>query len=139
MDRLFELYDEGVNAPKCETVKAGKHNGFEYFILWYRNHPNAYIKIPKGHPFYEKDHNEIDDKGYVHGCFTFSDKNLNKDHGLEDGWYLGWDYAHAGDYQAFSDGFIIPERRWSVQEIEDECKLVIDVVIRGKNESRSSD
>lgn len=133
MDRILELYNEGANAPKHETIKVGEYNGFEYFILWYRNHPNAYIKIPKGHPFYGKDCCEIDDKGYVHGCFTFSGKNLNKDNGLEDGWYLGWDYAHAGDYQAFSDGFIIPEKRWSVREIEEECKLVIIAVIGVKN------
>lgn len=132
MDRILELYNMK-NPPRHRNISSGLYNGFEYFILWFAGHPNAYIKIPEHHPFFGKMYDEIDDGGIVHYGFTFSGKNLNEAYGLEDGWYLGWDYAHAGDYQAFSDGFIIPEKRWSVREIEEECKLVIIAIIGVKN------
>ena len=128
MDRLTDLYHAGGFAPTHEVIAKGRHAGFEYFIAWYRNHPNAYIKIPEGHPFYRKFYTDIDDKNAVHGGFTFSDENLNKAYELKDGWYLGWDYAHARDF--ISDEYLNDGHVWTIKEIKAECERVIDKVIK---------
>lgn len=77
MDRLAELYDMA-KPPIVETLKKGEHSGFEFFILWFSSHPDAYIRIPKNHPFYKKDYHKIDNKCLVHGGFTFSGEDLDK-------------------------------------------------------------
>lgn len=62
---------------------------------------------------------DIDDKIEVHGGLTFSGKL----HGF-DGLWFGWDYAHAGD---FTFPFTMTgDKRWSTQEIVDECLRAIE-------------
>lgn len=126
-DRIMELYDLK-NPPRKELIKKGKYKGYEYIIIWYINHPNAYIKIPEKHPFYGKFYGGILIDNEPHGDFTFSGVNLDKDFGLMDGWYLGWDYAHAFDFQRFSDDFIINGKKYSVDEISKECENTIDEI-----------
>lgn len=134
MDRILELYNMK-NPPRHKNISSGLYNGFEYFILWFAGHPNAYIKIPEHHPFFKKTYSEIDDGGVVHYGFTFSGENLNRVYGLEDGWYLGWDYGHATDYINSSYSARYPGRRWTTEDITSECRAVIDeVIIGGKNE-----
>lgn len=129
MDRILELYNMA-EPPVAETIATGTHNGYDFKILWYRYHPNAYIRIPEGHPYYGKDYTEIDDKGIVHCGFTFSGKNLHRDYGLPDGWYLGWDYGHIGDYAAYHVGCTLDGHRWTVSEITAECRQIIDEIIK---------
>ena len=134
MDRILELYNME-NPPRHRNISSGLYNGFEYFILWFAGHPNAYIKIPEHHPFFGKMYDEIDDGGIVHYGFTFSGENLSKKYGLEDGWYLGWDYGHVSDYISCSYGIKYEGWRWTVEAITSECRTVIDkVIIGGKNE-----
>ena len=129
MDRILELYNM-TEPPVAETIATGTHNGYDFAILWYRYHPNAYIRIPEDHPYYGKDYTEIDDKGIVHCGFTFSGNNLHKDYGLQDGWYLGWDYGHIGDYTDYDAGCTLDGRRWTVSEITAECRQIIDEIIK---------
>lgn len=128
MDRLTELYNME-RPPIFETITKGKHSGFEFFIVWCASHPNAYIKIPKSHPFYKKDYREIDNKYLVHGGFTFSGEDLDKRYGLSDGWYLGWDYAHCTDFINLP-GHCLDGIKWRVEDIEKDCKEVIDKIIK---------
>lgn len=128
MDRLAELYDMA-KPPIVETLKKGEHSGFEFFILWFSSHPNAYIKIPKSHPYYKKDYREIDNKYLVHGGFTFSGKDLDKRYGLSEGWYLGWDYAHCTDFINLP-GHCLDGIKRRVEDIEKDCKEVIDKIIK---------
>lgn len=127
-DRILELYNMA-EPPVEETIATGTHNGYDFLILWYRNHPNAYIRIPEGHPYYEKDYDEIDDKEIVHWGFTFSGR-LNKKYDLPDGWHLGWDYAHTGDFMRFPDGYTMDGRKWTTCEIAADCKKIIDEIIK---------
>ena len=53
MDRLVELYNMA-KPPIVETLKKGEHSGFEFFILWFSSHPNAYIKIRKKGDWWDK-------------------------------------------------------------------------------------
>ena len=129
MDRILELYNM-TEPPVAETFATGTHNGYDFIILWYRDHPNAYIRIPEGHPYYGKGYDEIDDKFIVHGGFTFSDKNISKKHNLPDGWYLGWDYAHDGDFCRIPDGYAIEGQRWTISEITADCEKIIDEIIK---------
>lgn len=130
-DDLSDLYTMDY-PPIYETIKKGEFKGYEYYILWFRDHPNAYIKIPKGDPLYEKDYTEIELEYEPHGCLTYSSKNVYKGYGLEDGWYIGWDYNHSVDYANslfFRQGF-----RHTTEEIENECKCVINGII-GKDKA----
>lgn len=129
IDRILELYNMA-EPPVEETIATGTHNGYDFLILWYRDHPNAYIRIPEGHPYYGKGYDEIDDKFMVHGGFTFSDTNLSKNYNLPDGWYLGWDYAHDEDFMRFPDGYVIDGRKWTTSEITADCKKIIDEIIK---------
>lgn len=129
MDRLAKLYDM-VEPPIFETLAKGKHSEYEFFIVWCCNHPNAYVRIPKNHPFYKKDYFEIDGKYLVHrGGFTFSRVDLGEEYGLPKGWYLGWDYAHSTDFINIPnhqlDGF-----KWTLKDIERDCKEIIDSIIK---------
>lgn len=128
MDRLTELYNME-RPPIFETITKGKHSGFEFFIVWCASHPNAYIKIPKNHPFYKKDYRKIDNKCLVHGGFTFSGEDLDKRYGLLDGWYLGWDYAHCTDFINLP-GHCLDGIKRRVEDIEKDCKEVIDKIIK---------
>lgn len=105
-----------------------KYKGFNYFIISYGTHPCAYVEIPINHPYYGKGYDEITDQSYVHGGFTYSANGLLL---LDNTWILGWDYAHCGDYYCYSDNIMnihssYEDKRWTTEEIDKECKHVID-------------
>lgn len=58
----------------------------------------GYVRVPKGHPWHGKDYDSIE--AHVHGGLTFAkpDEPCDKG-GLDDGWWIGFDCAHAGDAQ----------------------------------------
>lgn len=90
----------------------------EGFISW---NTCGYVSIPKNHPFYGKNYWDIEDKIEVHGGLTFSGKLP----GL-DGLWFGWDYMHAGDYTYMPIYVSITDKRWTTQEVVDECLRVIE-------------
>lgn len=70
---------------------------------------NGYIGLPKSHPYYGKDYNDIDVE--VHGGLTFSGQGGRWDKHY---WWIGFDCAHAGDLMPGAD---IPGRitnRWDL-------------------------
>lgn len=65
---------------------------FEY--LGRNSYYCGYVVVPKNHPFYEKDYDELDPYITVHGGLTFSGYHS----GISMGEYLlGFDCRHAGD------------------------------------------
>ena len=65
-----------------------------------------------------------------HGGLTYASEHLRTVD--KEGWFIGWDYAHAGDFTGYdikypSIGY--PGRMWTTQEIVDECKEVIDQLV----------
>ena len=91
-------------------------------------YPTAYIEIPKGHPYYKKNYDEIDIE--VHGGLTFNDSALYiSNDGKIEGWFIGWDYSHFGDYTG--DNELIPiyyradGKKWTTEKIIDEVKDVV--------------
>lgn len=114
---------------KVEVLDTGYCLGFLYYILSLGTYPTAYIKIPEDHKYYKKDYEDIDmniDLG-VHGGLTYSKDCLYIDKNIKiNGWFIGWDYAHYGDYAGFEE-MCPPEyrtggKKWTTEEIFKEVK-----------------
>ena len=107
-----------------EILLDKKHNGYRYIILSLGTHPTAYIEIPKGHRLNGQDYDDIDIN--VHGGLTYTRHELM---GIpSDNWYIGWDYAHVGDY--YESGYShTGDKKWTTEEIESECKQAIDELV----------
>lgn len=111
------------------VLKKGKHKGYQYAIVSLGTHPVAYVRIPKNHPYYQKDYYEI---GGIpcHYDLTYSEKDLFFNPiKLKDSWWIGWDYAHLGDCYGVND---IGKKKWTTQEIFVEVTNVINKLIEVK-------
>lgn len=120
---------ENIYKKRCnELLKQGDYKGYHYAIVTYGSHPCAYIKV-KG---------ITDDDIYVHGGITFEgDEVAEWFPELPKGYYIGWDYAHAGDYVFLSGGITmstIYDKKWNVDEIFEEVKSAIDQIEAVKGE-----
>lgn len=113
-----------------ETLIQGTYKGFEYYVISYGTHPCAYVSIPKGHKLYRKHYGDCAEISNIkcHGGITYSEGclGINLDTVIN-GWFIGWDYSHLGDYHAgfwgMKDG-----KQWTTQELIDECKAVINQI-----------
>ena len=109
-----------------EVLATGDYLGFTYYILNLGTHPTAYIKIPENHEYYKKDYDDIDLS--VHGGLTFASDTLNLGkNNIINGWFIGWDYAHYGDYLGYEmmhpQWHIYEEnKKWTTEEILEEVK-----------------
>ena len=103
-----------------EVLASGEHDGYKFKIISYGTHPCAYVAVSQGHPCFEKgyDYCDID----VHGGLTYAEKENSL-------WWLGWDYAHYGDYSGYDMNFgkdlQTGGKQWSTVEIFEEVKSVI--------------
>lgn len=115
---------------KREVLDSGYCMGFFYYILNLGTHPTAYIKIPENHKYYGKDYGEIDID--VHGGLTYAHDYLYIDDTTKvDGWFIGWDYAHWGDYMGYFEDEnwqqyhqFEDDKKWTTQEIKEEVASV---------------
>lgn len=107
---------------------------FGIAIISYGSHPCAYIKVPEA--LIDKVEERTGVKrseggfydyvdGWPHGGFTYYGDAPISD--LPDGRYLGWDYAHYGDY-TYTDmpelGLVFnhdDEKKWTTEEIYKEA------------------
>lgn len=119
---------------KLELLFNDIFKGYHYYILNLGTHPTAYIEISKEDKLYGKSYDEIYRIGCdidVNGGLTYSDNELM---GISsDNWFIGWDYAHCGDYCGYEE--TMPEsirtygKKWTTEEIIEECKNAIDQII----------
>ena len=129
---------------KTELLHADKYKNYKYYILNLGIHPTAYIAIPKGHKLYGQEYNDIYDicDIDVHGGLTYSDHNLM---GINsEDWFIGWDYAHAGDYMGFYEDFnkweintlnsLHDDKKWTTEEMIKECENAIEQIIELEKE-----
>ena len=119
----------------------GCYKGYDYFVYNLGLHPTAYIGVDKSSKLYGKDWEDLWELN-VHGGVTYSRPYLNGYELLYDKptWFIGWDYGHAFDYSGLyiENHSSINEgcKKWTTEEIIEECKRVIDdiVKIEGDNE-----
>ena len=119
---------------RTELLCKGKYKNYNYYVLNLGTHPTAYIEIPKENKLYRKSYDEIYKIGCdidVHGGLTYSNNELM---GIKsENWFIGWDYAHCGDYCGYEE--FMPEsirtygKKWTTEEIIEECKNAIDQII----------
>lgn len=121
----YELY--GGIRHRIEIVKKENYKGIDYIITSNGLYPCAYIDV--SHTFYKGVlvENHTLQNFPCHGGVTYAWKKYpTQAEEKEDSWFIGWDYAHCEyDY--------IPRvnplgHKWTLGEIEMQCKAVIDYV-----------
>lgn len=111
----------------CAKVLAwGAYKGYEYLIVSRGTHPCAYVSVPEWNTFFgtvEDDDMDILD---VHGGVTYSKETVSTDFGFFKGagWWIGWDYAHLGDYYGFTS--TLEGKKWTTEEIMGDVKTAIE-------------
>lgn len=96
-------------------------------------HPTAYVSVNESEKWFDMDYNKISAFWIgcrPHGGFTFSGYVSTEFEETEDTYWVGWDYAHFGDYLSYplNSLNLITQgaKQWTIEEIESECKKVID-------------
>ena len=123
---------------KSEVLDTGFCFGLLYYIMNLGTHPTAYIKIPKGHKLYGKTDEKIYQEVDVHGGITYSEEGLYVEKGKEiEGWFIGWDYGHYGDYMGIEElvpvEFRIGGKKWTTQEIYKELREACYQIQKGED------
>ncbi len=103
-------------------IAMGEHCGFQFYVKNLNGrYPTAYVQVPSTHPMYGnrlKDEIRLD----VHYGVTYAENSLQP---LEDtGWFIGWDYGHAGDYTPYyekGEYLEVHSRKWTVDDVIAEC------------------
>lgn len=111
-------------------------DGFGILIKNIRgSHPCGYIKVPDEikNKLIESDSRYVEDTIWIdadiHGGITF----VGYMDDSED-YFIGWDYAHCGDYcwYGLAVGFPNHEKKWTTEEILEEAKGVLNALRDGK-------
>lgn len=125
---------------KREVLDTGYCLGLLYFILNLGTHPTAYMKIPENSKYYGKDMEEIDLN--VHGGVTYvRDYLYISEKQKIDGWFIGWDYGHYGDYAGYEE--LLPQairaggKKWSTKEIYQEVRKACYEIQNKKEEVKN--
>lgn len=122
------IYSEKrINPP--EVIFSEAYFGYTFYILSMGTHPCAYIQIPKNDKLFGMDYDDIENKYElnVHGGLTYTNSKLKSVE--SEGWFIGWDYAHWGDYIGYAD-YSFEDKKWDVRDIRNECENVIEQIVK---------
>lgn len=110
---------------KPEVLHSGEYKGHKFAIINLWNHPTAYVENKMAITDY---YDCRLDNVKVHGGFTYCDTGYWDEEAKKTSW-IGWDYAHYGDY-CYSD-YCMPwfVKQWTTAEIYEEVESVIDQII----------
>jgi hypothetical protein len=122
---MNEMIYTGTRLNLPEVLYSEEYKGYKFYILNLGTHPCAYVEIPKGNKFYEVEYDNIDID--CHCGLTYSNKSLRSVD--ESGWFIGWDYAHLGDYVGYFEYNYGEDKKWTTLEIYEECKNVIEQLV----------
>ena len=121
------------NPDERGVVKEGTYKGYEFKIVSLGTHPCAYVRIPQDHKYHGVCYSDLE---FItcHGGLTYSENyiQINSSETV-DGWWVGWDYAHHGDYTTLDDfGFYDlgcddeDQKKWTEEEIMQDIESVIE-------------
>ena len=127
---------------KLELIGQGTYKGFKYYVINLGTHPTAYVGIAKGRKYWGYDYHDIPIN--VHGDLTYSDDRLFGGRVEVKQWIIGWDYAHWGDYlgwyMSHPELMGVNDKKWTTEEIIEDCKSVIDQIVEAENnEEKTTD
>lgn len=139
------VYKPSRDIDNAEILAAGSYFGVPYYVCSLGNHPVCYIEVSGVDGLYGESWNSEAVhricKVEPHGGFSWSDYDapaLQPYLNDESKWFLGWDYAHCGDYSAFEE--LMPEecrrggRKWTTAEMVAETKRVISGITTKKED-----
>ena len=115
---------------KVERLSMEVYRGYEFAVMNLGTHPCCYIKLPKGHKYENIDYDNIPLS--VHGGLTYGESYLivavvgGKQIKDETGYWIGWDYAHYGDYLGYDSPPYFGTRIYATEELEMDCRNAID-------------
>ena len=117
------------NKGKIELLYNGIYKGYHFYILNLGSYPTAYVEIPKGNKYYQTHYDDINVN--VHGGLTYSNSYLITSYNtiMENSWFIGWDYAHCNDYIDIPIKLNADGKKWTTEEIIDDCVYVIDQLV----------
>lgn len=124
-------YDGNFNG--CKVLASGNVDGHLFLVRSYGSHPCCYVSVPIGQSL------NIDDIS-CHGGITYSGDHLPKAEPDGKYWWIGWDYAHSEDYVDIAfNGIHYRDggKKWTTQEMIDECLKVIKELKEMENERSS--
>lgn len=97
------------------------------------SHPCAYVQFPGIENLGSYEHIQV--KAEPHGGFTFLGTFLKAEELSLDGIWLGWDYAHLGDYiwTGHIDSYLrANSKKWTTEEIREEALGVLKAIKEGE-------
>lgn len=101
-----------------ETLATGTYKDHKYIVKNYGINPCAYVSL---------DPNCAIDTDFIncHGGITYCANCLPREEPVDDVWWIGWDYSHLGDFVDINATDDAPGKRWTSEEMEQECLKVI--------------
>lgn len=115
-------YNQMRTADKAEVLHSGTFMGYKFAILNRGTHPVAYVENKNGFAECEN----ADEAASVHGGVTYlGGAYWDK---YDSSTYIGWDYAHLGDWFGMYDTDFntdLGNHKWATEEIFEEVKGVI--------------
>lgn len=112
-----------------DILARGQYLGIKYYVKTYGTHPCGYLEVDKD-IYNDKDFIE---SIKVHGGITYKNNSLRiSESNIIYGNFIGWDYAHAGDYMGFLISCEFCDKKYSTLEIIEDCKYVISQIVRYK-------
>ena len=112
---------------RTRLLFSDRYNGLRLEIISHGTHPCAYVGVTKSHPLYGVKYGDV--KVTIPGRrLTFSGKREGEL------WWLGWDYNQHGDL--YLGGFSHVGKRWTLGEVLEHCKSVIDQINKAYGEAK---
>ena len=100
-----------------KVIATGCHKGHQYVVMSQGTHPCCYVAFPNGKAV----NTDLID---CHGGVTYTKDHLPGDTPISGVYWIGWDYAHTGDWIWFDPW----GKKWTTEELEAECIAAIDSV-----------
>lgn len=121
---MKEMVYKATRLVPPELLDSGEFKGYNYYVLSQGTHPCGYVEIPSESRFFNVDYDNIPVD--CHGGLTYGRGYLTRvAEETENRYFIGWDYAHYGDYAPWELSGDIHY----TDEIVRECKNVISQLI----------